>query len=517
MSALDPNQRSPEELEALADAAWLACRLDESFAVRQEAYAGYLETRADGPASRAAWRLFWDRLYNGEEVVALGWLRRARRHVSAIPEGVEHAYVALADSEMALNRGVLDEAHAQALAAIEIADRHGNQGLVGLGLMLQGRARIAQGKLDEGCASLDEAMTLVLSGRLDTYFTGAVYCTVIAVCRDVADMRRASEWTEAASAWCSSLPAVTPFHGICRIHRGEVLGLCGAWEEAEREIRAAAVELAAFKPLSAADAYGALGELQRRRGDLVAAEDSFLRAHELGGDVQPGFALVRLAQGQAAVAAAALRTALVDASDEGTARARLLAAQVEGALATGDRELAASASEELSAIAAALERPAIDAMAASARGAILLADGHAGAGIADLRAASTIWRDLGLPYEEAHARLLIGRAARALGDEERARLEIQAARATFARLGARLDARGAAELMAAPSARPGGLTDREAEVLRLVAAGKSNRDIAETLVISEYTVARHVQNIFAKLGVSSRAAAAAFAVEHQLD
>lgn len=199
-------------------------------AARQQAYAGYIEIHDDRSAARCAWRLFWDHLYNGDEVVALGWSRRARRHVVSIPEGSEHGYLALADSELALNRGSVADAEAHAAHAVEIGERHQQQSIVAFGLTLHGRALIAQGRIEQGCASMDEAMTLVLGGRLDVFFTGAVYCTVVAECRDVADMRRAAEWTDAAGVWCASLPVVTPYHGICRIHRGEVLGLRGAWQ-----------------------------------------------------------------------------------------------------------------------------------------------------------------------------------------------------------------------------------------------------------------------------------------------
>jgi ATP/maltotriose-dependent transcriptional regulator MalT len=507
---------SPEELEALADAAWLACRLDESYHARQKAYARFLEQHEDRPAARTAWRLFWEQLYNGSQAVALGWLRRARRHLAAIPDSPEHGYVALAESELALGRGSLDEAETRATDAVEIGGRHEAWAIVAFGLTLHGRALVAQGRLDEGCASMDEAMTYVLDEGLDAFFTGAVYCTVIAECREVADMRRASEWTDAAQAWCASLPDITPYHGICRVHRGWVLGLRGDLEEAESEIRAAAEELAVFKPRSAADAFSTLGEIRRRRGDLSGAEECFLRAHQLGGDPQPGLALVRLAQGQTAVAAAALRAALAGASADRMTRARLMAAQVEAALAIRDRTLADDAARELFSIAEMLDRPSVRALAEQTRGAVSLANDDAGRAIADLRAAVTRWNAIGLPYEEAQARLLVGAAARGLGDEEGARLEIQAARAAFERLGARRDALRAAALLAGGADRPAGLTPREIEVLRLVAGGKSNRQIAQTLVISEYTVARHVQNILAKLGVPSRAAATAFAVEHRL-
>jgi ATP/maltotriose-dependent transcriptional regulator MalT len=516
LSGLDSGNLGPQDLESLADVAWLLCHFTESTAARQQAYAGYLKGHVDGPAARSAWRLFWEHLYNGEAVVALGWLRRARRHLAAIPEGVEHGFLALADSELALNQGSLEEAVSFALRAVAIGERYDDHGVVGLGLTLHGRALIAQGNPEEGCSFLDEAMALVLSGELNAYFTGAVYCAVIAECREAVDMQRASEWTDAARAWCASLPEVTPFHGICRIHRGEVLGLRGEWEEAESEIRTATRELAAFKPTSAADGYYALGELRLRRGDLAGAEDLFRRAHELGHDPQPGLALVRLAQGGTESASTALRTALANARSNSAHRARLLAAQVETALAAADQALAQGAAAELSTIAEALNRPAVYAMAARARGEARLGKGDAGGAMPDLLAARAMWRDLQLPYEEAETRLLIGRAARALGDEEGAALEIRAALGAFEHLGAAGDARRAAALISPQIDRPAGLTEREIEVLRLIASGKSNRAIAGTLVISEHTVARHVQNIYAKLGVSSRAAATAFAIEQRL-
>jgi ATP/maltotriose-dependent transcriptional regulator MalT len=516
LSSRDYADLTPDQLEALANSAWLVCRLDESLSARQQVYARYHEIHDDRSAARTAWRLFWDHLYNGDRAVALGWLRRANRHLAAIPESAEHGFVALGESELALNRGAADEADAHATRAVDIGERHGSTSVVAFGLTLRGRALIAQGRLEEGCAALDEAMTLVVGGRLDVFFTGAVYCTVIAECRDVADMQRASEWTDAARGWCMSLPVVTPFHGVCRIHRGEVLGLRGFWTDAENEIRAAAEELAAFKPRSAAEAFYALAEIRRRRGDLTDAEHCYLQAHELGRDSQPGLALLRLAQGRATVASAGLRTALADKSMSLVRRAHLLAAQVSVALAAADPEHAREAARELSSIADVLGRPAVVGMAAVARGEVRLAGKDAAGAMADLRLALAAWRDLQLPYEEAQAHLLMGKAAQAMGDEESARLEIQIARAEFERLGARRDAHQAAAATLGRADRIAGLTAREAEVLRLVAAGMSNRQIGQALAISEYTVARHLQNMFVKLGVSSRAAATAIAVSQQL-
>jgi ATP/maltotriose-dependent transcriptional regulator MalT len=515
LSGTDPARLAAEEVEALADAAWMMCRLEESMATRRQAYARYLETCADRPAARVAWRLFWDHLYRGETVVATGWLGRAHRHLTALPEEAEHGLVALADAEVALNRGSLDDAEACAMNAVDVGARHGAQGIVALGLALLGRSLIAHGRYDQGCASLDEAMTLVVSGQLGDYFAGAVYCALIAECREIDDIRRGSEWTDAARSWCASLPATTPFHGICRIHRGEILCLRGAWEEAEAEMRRAADELAAFKPRSAASAFAGLGEVRRRRGDVTGAEEAFRRAHALGGDPQPGLALVRLAQGKTAAASAALRRALADAARTPTERARLLAAQVDVALEADDVAVAQEAVGELCSIAEALDRPATHARAQLARGAVRFACGDVDGATADLRAACANWCELGLPYEDAQTRLLIGAAARAAGDEEGASLELRAAWAGFERLGAGAGLRQATALLDAGH-RPAGLTGRELEVLRLLAAGLTNRQMAAELAISEHTAGRHVQNIFTKLGVSSRAAATAFAVSHQL-
>jgi DNA-binding CsgD family transcriptional regulator len=516
LSARDPVGLGAAELDALAEAAWWLCRADESIAARQRAYAAFRDAKDDRGAARTAGRLFHEHLYRGEGAVAVGWLRRGFRHLEGDPGCVEWGWLEMAESELHLHQGPLDQAADGAAHAVQVARDHGDADLAAVAMQLQGRALVAQGRIPEGLGLLDEAMTAVLAGELAPLYTGWVYCSVILACKDLADLRRAGEWTEAARAWCDALPATTPYsQGLCRIYRGEVLALRGAWADAEAEMRRAHQELLPHKPRGAAEASYGVGEVLRRRGELVGAEQAFMRAQQLGWEPQPGMALLRLAQGRVEAAAAALRSALAAPAVDRFGRARLLAAQVEVAIAAGRFDVAGQAVRELASIDDALHSAVVHATASMAQGSLHLAAGRPAAALEQLRGALGGWRELQLPYEEATARLLIGTTQRMLGDTEGGRIEIDAARAGFDRLGAAADARHAAALLQHRGS-PRVLTDREVQVLRLVAAGKHNRDIAGALHLSEHTVARHMQNILAKLGVSSRAAATSSAIKHGL-
>jgi DNA-binding CsgD family transcriptional regulator len=515
LRALDPAGMEPGDLEALADAAWWQSRSDESVAARQRAYAGYV---AAGENPRAAWcagRLCMEHFFRDEASLAAGWLMRAQRLLRDQPEGVYHGYLALAESTLARARGEAAEAVARAERGTEIGLRFGDPDLVAMGIHLHGLALIDAGRIAEGMALLDEAMTSVVAGELGTFYTGVVYCDVIAACLEVSDVGRLGEWNDAARQWCESLPPDAPFPAICRVNRAEAASLRGAWPEAEAEATRATRELR-FTPRVAARAFYETGEIRRRLGNLAGAEQAFARAHELGLQPQPGLALLRLAQGKPDAAMQALRGALAGEPAGRPRRARLLAAQVEAAVAAADLDTAGQASRELDEIAGRLGTPALDAAAATAGGALRLAQGDLPRALERLRAACATWQELRLPYETAQARLLYGTALRRAGSEDDALLELRAAQAAFQRLGAAGDAARATALLGGRDGLPRGLTAREAEVLRLVAAGKTNREIAAALVISEHTVARHLQNIFAKLDVSSRSAATAFAFEHRL-
>lgn len=513
--SLDPAGLTPDDLKGFAESAWWLAKTDEAIATRQRAYSGYADAGDDPQASRIAVWLTFDHFERGEPAVAMGWLMRAQRHLAEHDECVQHGYVAICQAVVGQQAGDLDGAMALVQRATRIGQRFGDKDLVALGIHGQGLVLIGRGQVAEGMSLLDEAMTWVVAGELSPELTGVIYCNVLDACLDLADLGRAGEWNEAARAWCETLPPEAPFNHRCRVNRAKVASLRGAWSEAEAEAELVSAA-PAFDPEAAAKAFYEIGEIRRRTGNLVGAEESFARASEIGSEPQPGLALLRLAQGRTEAAVTGLRLAVAGEAGNRPRLARLLAAQVEVTLATGDIDGARSASDGLSAIARDLGTPALVATAAMARGALADAEGDIPAALEGLRQASAIWQELRLPYEAARARMLFGVAVRKAGDLDGAKLELAAAFAAFERLGAAPDAAEAAELLADREDLPRGLSHREAEVLRLVAAGKSNRDVAEALVISQHTVARHLQNIYGKIGVSSRSGATAFAFEHGL-
>ena len=497
----DPARLSPRDFEGLADAAWWLSRWDDSIAARQRAYTGFAAAGEDPQAAFNAVLLCFDHVERGDPAVAMGWLMRAQRHLDDHEACVQHGFLALCQAAFAQHGGDREAAMTLAERAHEIGRRFDDRDVIALALHARGQVLISMGP--------------VIADELTPYFTGVLYCSVLDTCLDIADLGRAGEWSLAATTWCETLPQGSAYPGRCRVTRAEVATLRGSWAEAEREALRVSEDAVADPPTAGRALYQC-GEIRRRTGDLRGAEDAFSRAHGLGFEPQPGLALLRLAQGKPDAASTSLRTALGGEEGRSFRRVRLLAAFVEIALAADDVETARGASDELSMIAREIGTPAVEATAATARGAVRLADGGSQEALEDLRRASVAWSELKLPYEGARAQVLFGVAVRDAGDAEGARLELSAARAAFERLGARPDAQRAAALLDEPSGLPAGLTAREIEVLRLVGTGMTNRDIAATLVISQHTVARHLQNIYAKLGVPTRAAATAFAFEHGL-
>jgi DNA-binding CsgD family transcriptional regulator len=499
-----------DDLDRLAIASYLTGRDADCVDAWARAHRQAME---GGDLARAARCAFWlglTQLMRNEVALGGGWLARAQRLVDdAGLDTVERGYV-LVPGAVQLIESDPHTAFATFERAGRIGERFGDSDLTTLGRLGRGQSLVHLGRVTEGLAWLDEALVAVTAGEASPIVVGIVYCAVIRTLHSISDLRRAQEWTAVLDDWCASQPDLVPYRGQCLIHRAEIMQLHGDWSHALDEARRACEHLSRPPAQPAVgDAHYRQGELHRLRGELPEAEAAYRRASDWGRSPQPGLALLRLAQGRAAVAEAAVRRVLDEAGDRVT-RSRMLGPAVEVLLAAGDVPAARRAADELAAIAAEVDVPAIHAAAGEADGAVRLAEGDPKGALGPLRAAWLGWRGLDAPYEAARVRVLLGRACRQLGDDDGAALELDAARTTFEHLGAASD-------LSRLDARPHrGLTAREVEVLALVARGKTNRAIAEDLVISEKTVARHLSNIFTKLGLRSRAAATAYAYEHHL-
>ncbi len=513
------DQLSPlaaEDLELLATAAYMLGREDEWMRILERAHHGHSDAGENRRAVRCAFWIGIVLAIRGEMGAATGWLGRAQRlleHEEA--ECVEQGYMLRPVVFQHEAEGDWEGASATAAAAAETGERFGDADLFALAVHTQGDILVRYGRVREGLGLLDEAMVTVTTEQLSPVVTGIVYCGVILACEAAYELRRAREWTAALTRWCESQPDLLAFTGRCFVHRAQLMQLHGDWPDALAEAKRAGRRLEeSMNQAAAAKACYLKGEVHRLRGQFGQAEEAYRQASLLGLEPQPGWALLRLAQGSAAAAAAAIGRALGETTER-PKRANLLPAAVEILLATGDVDEARSACGELEAIAVDYDSEMLRALHAHARGAVELASGEPGAALMSLRRASVAWQELEAPYEVARARLLIAQACGELGDEDAFGLELDAARSAFEKLGATPDL-AAVDALTGSAGDSHGLTDRELDVLRLVASGKSNKEIAATLVISEHTVARHLQNIFTKLDVPSRTAAGAFAFERGL-
>ncbi len=500
----------PADLYALSNCAWWLGMVDEALRVQEHAYRRFLAAGDRRAAALVALDHGYTRSLRGEPAQASGWLRRAVRLLEREPPCPEQAFLVYLEFEEALGASELEVALDRAREVRAAGERFGDANLTALGVLGEGRVMVRQGQVVDGLALLDEAMVAAVGGELDPAWAGNIYCHLMLTCYELADIRRAGEWTEATARWCSEMPGAGPFLGICRVHRAQTLAVLGAWDAAEDEAHHVCADFAGFHVAIVAEAHYQLGEIRRQRGALEAAEAAYVEAHRLGRDPQPGLALLRLAQRRVPSAVSAVVRALADERDPLT-RARHLPAAVEILLAAGDVARARTYAEELARIATRYGTAGLHAAACAVEGAVVLADSPQ-ASLEPLQRALELWQDLRAPYEVARTRLLLAHAHDRAGDPDAADLERAAAAEGLASLGARAHPGPARP----PAPRGDGLTERQAEILDLVAEGRSNQDIADALYLSVRTVERHLATAYQKLGVRGRSARAA-AVRHAVE
>jgi DNA-binding NarL/FixJ family response regulator len=500
----------------LATAAYLVGRHNDCIQALQRAHLAHLDAGDQRAAVRSAFWLAMTLMDRSEHAVASGWIARAERLLEAFEQDtVEHGYVLFFRMLGHVLAGDPVTGLGEAATLTSYGRRFGDGDLLAAGLMAQGRCLLYLGRVPEGVHLLDEAMVGVTTGEVSPIFAGHTYCSLIEACQEISDFDRVAQWTTALTTWCSAQVGLVPFTGQCALHRGQVMRVRGAFEQAIAELDSAAARyVVAGIPAAAGSAFAEKGELLRIRGEYDAAEEAFEQAVGLGHDPQPAHALLSLARGRTSAACTAVRRVLGEPRHP-IHRSRLLPGAIDVLLAANDLTAARPLVAELEAVGEAFDSSSLKAMAGYAAGALALAEDRPDDALKALRAALQSWQELGWPYETARTRVLVGRSMRELGDEESAVAELGASARALAALGATPAAQEADRLLA-PGPLPGGLTAREAEVLRLVAAGRSNAEIAGTLFLSEKTVARHLSNIFTKLNVPSRTAAAAYAFDHGL-
>jgi DNA-binding CsgD family transcriptional regulator len=505
----------PEDSMALATSAYLLGNLDDAARALQT---GYQDSIRNGDSLGAVRFAFWLGLLlnlRGEMAVGGGWVARAQRLLEAeTRDVVERGYVLVHEFFQQVLRGDFARAGETAARVVETGHRFQDHDLIAIGLMSQGRLLIYSAQVPGGLALLDEAMVEISATEVSPIIAGMVYCLMIESCQELSDFSRAASWTTALTRWCNEQPGLVPFTGQCSLHRGQIMRLRGAYDEALAEFALAQRRYQAEgTPGPAGRALAEQGDVLRIRGKLDEAEVAYRQAAELGQEPQPGLALLWLARGRTTAAVSAINRLVAEAQGP-VHRSWMIPAAVEVLVSAGLVDQAREYSDELASIASSFGNAALRAMAAYAAATVSLASGETEDAMSSARESCRLWSDVGSPYETARARVLVARALRELGDLDSATTEFAVARRAFAEVGAAPAAHEVDRLLG--RARPGGLTEREVEVLRLVAEGRSNPDIAGALVLSQKTVERHLSNIFTKLAVSSRTAAAAYAHDHGL-
>jgi DNA-binding CsgD family transcriptional regulator len=505
------------DLGSLAWSAYLIARYDDFMRAMERAHLSYVAAHEPRAAARCAFWLSFVLGSHGDLGPASGWAQRAARLLDSDgSDCVEQGYLIVPELMMHAMGGAWDAVHERAGDAAAVGERFAEPDLIAFARHWQGRALVRMRRAAEGFALLDEAMVSVTTGELSPLITGVIYCSMIEACQEVYDLRRSQEWTRALAAWCDGQPELVPFMGQCRVHRAELMVLHGDWNDAMNEVAlASAIAVQAGEQPIAGAALYLRGEIHRLRGEHAEAVEEYEQAHRLGRDPQPGMAMLQLARGEVSAAMAAIRRAC-DEREDPLDRVGLLPAFVEIMLAAEQLPEARLACDELAETAAAFASSVLRAVAASSRALVDLVENDVPSALRGLKEAERVWQQLDATYQVARIRVAIAQGYAALGDHDGTKLNLDAARAAFEMLVARADLDRVDALESTGRDRAGPLSRRELEVLRLITAGNTNRAIAAALVISEKTVERHVSNILAKLGVSSRAAATAYAYEHRI-
>jgi DNA-binding CsgD family transcriptional regulator len=504
---------APEDLERFATAAHLVGEEEQALRLLDHAHSAYLDSGASEKAARAAFWLVIHLRYAGQAAQAAGWLARLRHILDDHdPDGKQSYLLLLLEGISLIQAGAANEAIPLLELAATGARAAKDDDIFVLTGLNRGRCLVLLGQTPAALATLDEIMVDVIAERVAPEIVGLAYCSVISLCMERFDIQRAGEWTRALTGWCAAQSGLMPYRGECQVHRAEIFQLHGSWAAATEEAGQVSRRLAT-DGLVAGAAHYRLAELHRLQDQLNLADREYAVAAGCGCEVQPGLALLRLAQGKPAVGIAGLDRALAESRDPAK-RSLLLAAKVEVALAAGTIDAARTALAELEKNADTIETPYMAALVAHAAGQLRLAEDDPQAALPLLRRAWALWQQVDAPYEAARTRVQVSAACLALGDDDAARMELDAARTVFEQLGAQADLVSLAPTDGAAPGHP--LTARECEVLALVAQGHTNRRIATILFLSEKTVARHLSNIFTKIDVNSRAAATAYAYEHGL-
>jgi LuxR family transcriptional regulator, maltose regulon positive regulatory protein len=513
-------EESPEAWEGLSWAAWWLDDGEAVFAAREAAYRQYRKRSDPAAAARMATWLAVDQFdFRGAAAVANGWLQRAHRLLDPLEPGPEHGWLAFQEGYFAL--GANDTATASELAAraTELGRRFGVADLEMLGLALEGATLVTGARVDEGMRCLDEATATALEGEATIPISGAwTFCFLVSSCIAALDFERASEWCDRIAEFAERYGSRYML-AFCRAEYGAVDVWRGRWVEAEELLEAAIEDYSETRPAWVGGPLVALAELRRRQ---ARPADAARLLDQAGASSTAHLCRARLAldEGMTLEAVDLLERLLRRLpADNGLSRAPALELLVHARAARGELEEAGAACDTLRDVQRQVGTAPLGACADVAEGVLACAQGDHDRARTLLEDAVDVFERGGAPFEAARARLELATCLMALGRVEGAEREATAALERLVELGAELDAARARRLLT--STRGGGpplgtLTPREREVLRLLADGLTNRQIAERLVVSEHTVHRHVTNLLRKLELPSRTAAAAYAVRSGL-